>query len=275
MPKVSAGLILVFGLMLVPAARADEEFDALTKDFEQAQSQWYEQMRSFSAKGKAAGADSQPAEAGESEPAEMPPHPAARFMPRFRAYAEKHSGKSEAVPALSWMIAAGGMPSDEDGQASTPVEWALQQLATHHVADPAIKGIFGDLRFVMVRDTAPLLEFYERVIKENPNTDAKAGAMFNLASVLYHGPAFGERDAADDGQRVAEKKRGEELFRRLIKEFPASDPAPEARACIFEIDHLQIGMTAPEIEGTDPDDKPLKLAQFRGKVVVAYFWGFW
>jgi cytochrome oxidase Cu insertion factor (SCO1/SenC/PrrC family) len=36
-----------------------------------------------------------------------------------------------------------------------------------------------------------------------------------------------------------------------------------------------VGKTAPEITGKDLDGKPMKLSEFRGKVVVLDFWGHW
>jgi cytochrome oxidase Cu insertion factor (SCO1/SenC/PrrC family) len=38
---------------------------------------------------------------------------------------------------------------------------------------------------------------------------------------------------------------------------------------------LQVGQRAPEIEGEDVDGKRFKLSDFKGKVVVLDFWGFW
>jgi hypothetical protein len=38
---------------------------------------------------------------------------------------------------------------------------------------------------------------------------------------------------------------------------------------------LAVGSTAPEIKGKDANGKPLKLSDFRGKVVVLDFWGDW
>ncbi len=47
------------------------------------------------------------------------------------------------------------------------------------------------------------------------------------------------------------------------------------RAPKFEADNLQIGMEAPDIEGVDTDGVGFKLSDYRGKVVVLDFWGFW
>jgi thiol-disulfide isomerase/thioredoxin len=38
---------------------------------------------------------------------------------------------------------------------------------------------------------------------------------------------------------------------------------------------LIVGKPAPEIDGTDFDGKPLKLSDYRGKVVLLVFWGTW
>ena len=43
----------------------------------------------------------------------------------------------------------------------------------------------------------------------------------------------------------------------------------------FEKERLQIGMTAPDIDGVDTDGTAFKLSDYRGKVVVLDFWGFW
>jgi peroxiredoxin len=44
---------------------------------------------------------------------------------------------------------------------------------------------------------------------------------------------------------------------------------------IFQLEHLRIGMLAPDIEGEDLDGAAFKLSDYRGKVVVLDFWGNW
>ncbi len=51
--------------------------------------------------------------------------------------------------------------------------------------------------------------------------------------------------------------------------------ADAARARLDEMHNLVPGMPAPEISGVDFDGKPLKLSDYRGKVVVLVFWGTW
>ena len=51
--------------------------------------------------------------------------------------------------------------------------------------------------------------------------------------------------------------------------------ADVARAKIDEMENLVAGKPAPAINGTGMDGKPLRLSDFRGKVVVLVFWGTW
>lgn len=50
---------------------------------------------------------------------------------------------------------------------------------------------------------------------------------------------------------------------------PATPEKPEAEAL------PAVGSAAPEIEGTDIDEVPFKLSDYRGHVVVLDFWGDW
>ena len=47
------------------------------------------------------------------------------------------------------------------------------------------------------------------------------------------------------------------------------------RAELYELRELAIGKVAPDIEGEDLEERPLKLSEYRGKVVVLNFWASW
>jgi len=91
-------------------------------------------------------------------------------------------------------------------------------------------------------------------------------------------PATLEREAAS-------------LYERVVKEFgdlPLPHPQPNftddlllpgppttfgaaARLYLHELKDLGVGKPAPEIEGTDVDGRPMKLSDYRGRVVAIYF----
>jgi thiol-disulfide isomerase/thioredoxin len=66
-----------------------------------------------------------------------------------------------------------------------------------------------------------------------------------------------------------ERKQGE---RMLAHKKTLADVA---KAKIDEMENLVAGKPAPAIDGTGMDGKPLKLADYRGRVVVLVFWGTW
>lgn len=49
----------------------------------------------------------------------------------------------------------------------------------------------------------------------------------------------------------------------------------ERHAVPCSSDYLAVGQPAPEIAGVDIDGAPIKLSDYRGKVVVLDFWGHW
>jgi len=241
-----------------PPVRGDEEYDGLRKDFEQAQQDWFKQ---YTERREKAGKD------GEVDLSDLP-RPERQFRPRFRGYAEKHAGTPEAIPALVWLVgaAAGGQPDPVDPDA----KWAIETLTRAHAADPAIGKELRNLQYTAWSiGRKPLLELYERVIASNQDREAVAAAKFGLAFTLYS-------DSADPAQASAgDRKRAEALFREVAKDYASTKVAEAAAGYVFELEHLQVGMVAPDFEGEDADGKKIKLSDFRGKVVVVDFWGFW
>jgi RNA polymerase sigma factor (sigma-70 family) len=109
-------------------------------------------------------------------------------------------------------------------------------------------------------------------------------------------PAGGaQREAARHAEQTAQaiEREAASLYHRTIREF-AELTAPKrfwilmaggrrdvpsvtleevARTHLFEIERLELGRPAPEIEGLDVDGKPMKLSDYRGKVIAIFFGG--
>jgi hypothetical protein len=76
-----------------------------------------------------------------------------------------------------------------------------------------------------------------------------------------------------------------QLYERLVTEYgdvlwheglPDEAKLGEmARDALFEIRTLGLGKPAPEIAGADLTGIPFKLSDYRGKVVLLDFWGYW
>ena len=74
--------------------------------------------------------------------------------------------------------------------------------------------------------------------------------------------------------------QAEAAFERTVKEFsdiagPGDRLGVVAQADLYEIRYLCPGKSAPEITGKDIDGQPLRLSDYRGKVVLLSFWADW
>jgi len=73
-------------------------------------------------------------------------------------------------------------------------------------------------------------------------------------------------------------KEAETFYERADKEFsdvkvPWGGTVGEvARTELFEMRNLAVGKTAPEIASDDQDGKSFKLSDYRGRIVLLYFW---
>jgi hypothetical protein len=242
---LAAFVVLVAGM---PPLLADEEYDRLLQSFDEAQQKWSEQTRALK-KGRT-----------------PPPEPTRTFVPKFRAYAKKHAGQPEAIPALIWLINA--TRTDPPRNEPEPVAtWAVRALRRDHAASPALREVMPDLRNAVDSVSCEhLVPFYELVRRKNPDPEVKAAATFDLAYTLWIG---------GPGQRMADRDRATALFRAVIKDYPDSPLAEEAEDFLKQLEHLEVGLRAPEIVATDANEKEVRLSQFKGRVVALVFWGFW
>lgn len=65
------------------------------------------------------------------------------------------------------------------------------------------------------------------------------------------------------------------FYKEIMAKYPDSISARRCKGPLFAAENLQIGMKAPDIVGQDHDGHDIKLSDFRGKVTVIDFWGFW
>ena len=107
--------------------------------------------------------------------------------------------------------------------------------------------------------------FLDRVVAENPNDLPKAWAKYWQATTLQR-----NRNATAEDKMAAES-----LLAQAEKLAIGTDLADRIAAPRFEQENLQIGMVAPDIQGADMEGVAFRLADYRGKVVLLDFWGFW
>ena len=182
------------------------------------------------------------------------------YADRALALAKKHPGTNGAWQALSWIVGrAGGTPAAAE---------AYSVLTTDYIGDERLGDI--GLRASRMPHSESLWNSLERVVKQSPHHDVRGRAAFSLA-MLY-------KKQVEDGDGKLEE------FKRLMKvvvddygdvPYYRGVLKDKAGGELFELERLQIGMIAPDIEGEDLDGVAFKLSDYRGKVVVLDFWGNW
>jgi hypothetical protein len=189
--------------------------------------------------------------------------PTARAMVRL---AEEAPGDPTAIDALRWAVAYVEGPTARQ---------ALEMLIDGYAADPrlgAFPGALQDLREPEARD------FLRLVLAKNPNPKTRAWACYVLAELRQQ-----DGDACETAESAQEHYReAEALFTRVIRDFdgplyrtigPRLRPLAERK--LKELRTLSLGQPAPEIVGDDIDGQPMRLSDFKGRIVLLDFWGDW
>ena len=107
--------------------------------------------------------------------------------------------------------------------------------------------------------------FLAEVVAGSPHAAVRAWAMYWQAVALQR-----DRDAP-----AARKALAERLLADAERLAAGTDLADRIAGPRFVEERLQVGMVAPDIVGEDLDGVPFRLRDYRGKVVVLDFWGFW
>jgi hypothetical protein len=256
--RVPSTLLLALGLCLLhttaPAqpnsapAEPAAELKTLTDDYAKAE-------RAFFVSFKQVKTDAERGELWKTK------HPARDFLPRFQALAQRGQGTDTGARAIVWIMEKGNDAGNQEA-----VKEAVRTLATTYSRSSAIEEGVRDLRSlswsVGAKESTSALR---AILEQSPHHSIKAAASFSLATILLQ----------NSNGETAARAEARSLFDRVKTDYADTPYAGQADSFIFELEHLQIGMTAPDFEATDQDGKTFKLSEYRGKVVVLDFWGFW
>jgi len=224
-----------------PAVDQKTEFDAVKAEYDKAN-------KDFTAAYRAAKTDEERQAAAATRP-----NPD-EYAPRFAEIASKDAKSDVAAKCHAWIAVNA---RDAEMQAA-----GLDELMTNHLASPVIGGVCQSVLYSSAKNRDA---FLEAVLAKSSDHEAQGRACYALA--------FGHA-------RRGEQRAAEPLFERVVKDFGDlkygnASLADKAKTDLFELRNLSVGKPAPEIVGADVDGKPMKLSDFRGKVVVLDFFGFW
>lgn len=191
-----------------------------------------------------------------------------RIASRCLDLADKNPKDPAALEALLWVLS-----NQAPGGVSPEVDRAIDLLARDHAQGARLPKLLQALANIGSPKVEALLR---AVLEKNPKRDVQAAACLTLAQYLK-GRADEPAHKADADRLT---KEAEKYFTLAIEKYGdvkigRQTVADAAKGDLFELQHLSVGKTAPEIEGKDGDGKNFKLSDYKGKVVVLDFWAGW
>ena len=200
-------------------------------------------------------------------------------------------GSTDSAAQITWETNRANFPAgNTDGSAARTVALVLR----HHVLSEKLGPVVDRMRYGYRLEYEKCLR---TVLEKNPHRTVQALTCLALAQFLNdklqmlqlaedrpelaecYNIVFG-KDYLPRLQRLGRAKlaaRIEELFERAVNDygdvkFRASTIGETAKSELYAIRNLSVGRVAPDIEGKDQDGRQFKLSDYRGKVVLVYFW---
>ncbi len=222
-----------------------------------------------------------------------------RIPPRFLELAEKNPKDPIVVDALFDMVWFGMPGSDQ----------ALALLQRDHTRSDRLIQVRTQTAFGLPQDVTIMHQlssffskegetFLRTVLDNNPHRDVQAQACLALArfylnranrlALLKERPELTAQYEKQFGKEYLKqlqtldpakvRRETEALLERAAEKYgdvkyPAGGTVgAQANNVLFSIRDLAVGRQAPDIDGLDQDGKHFKLSDYRGKVVLLYFW---
>lgn len=258
---VATALALVCLASVAPAQTAkakalSKEFDKLQTEYSQAQEKYYEPFNKAKTEEEMSKIHLDPAK-----------NPDKVYGPRFVAFA-KRAERYPTVFSKAGMMALRFTIDAHDRKSSDRL---LDKLIATAVDSQEFRMGIYNLQGYTYAFVPEAKEKEKWLMSTYDKISAKAKSRAMKATVLgmkadYYAPAYGE---------MLDKSKGIALYAKLRDQFGDTDPGKRAVHALFRIQNLQVGQVAPDFTISDQNGIDWKLSDYRGKVVVLDFWGFW
>ena len=137
----------------------------------------------------------------------------------------------------------------------------IEKFASADWAEDLVNDVMREKKYFGMQEMDKLLSQLKATSK---NTEVQAAALDALVSVLS-GTSAGD----------AERKRSAEYKEELAKNYADSLVVSRMNAPEFSKQNLVVGKPVPDFSAKDIEGTAFKLSDYKGKVVLLDFWGFW
>ncbi len=189
------------------------------------------------------------------------------YATAFMKLANDNQGSTVELQALKWVCKARRVAGSERSHYPLRTEAAARLLADYRQREEIADAVSN-----IIYASSNAYDAAQRLMK-SPHREVQGQAYYTCANILaqrYLDPHRGGHDVLRE-EAIALYEKVIEDYGEIVQ-WPGRSIGDAAREKLFELKKLQIGAAAPEIDGVDLDGKPMKLADFRGQVVVIYYW---
>ncbi|HYC76968.1 MAG TPA: hypothetical protein VEI02_04995 [Planctomycetota bacterium] len=226
----------------------DAEYERLVEEARVAEEEFYRPFR-----------EAKSDEERRKIPFDFSRNPVQGFVPKLRDLATRARGTPAGLRATLWVLHQDPKPSKAEGEAM------LKDVVEAYLDRPELEQLADALSWRgRALPQAAVDATLKTLAEKSPHASVRAAAWFAVAARL----GVGKPTEASKAERRA-------ILDRLVKEYGATAAGARAQGEIFEVERLQIGMVAPDHEAVDQHGVAWKLSDYRGKVVVVDFWGYW
>ncbi len=146
---------------------------------------------------------------------------------------------------------------------------AVKLISEHHLANPKLKTILADLRKAGKAGTRLL----ESIADKATDDETKGIANFHLGTAVLE-KADETPNAEVAKALLAEGKKFLAIAKRLAPTAKVDGETIEKAAELALMLPI-VGNPAPDVTGSDLDDKKVKMSDYKGKVVLLDIWATW
>lgn len=126
-------------------------------------------------------------------------------------------------------------------------------------------------QILLMRPKANAKKFLQKVLEDNKSKDIQGYACFALAKMADEQKSEGDKKASEEAEKH---------YERIAKDFAdvklgRATLGEQSKGALFEIRHLSVGKTPPNVASHTLDGKRVELEDYKGKVVVLDIWATW
>lgn len=186
-------------------------------------------------------------------------HPGYTYFPRFEAVAAKGEGE-----AYLWLLEhTKYADASSSERRELQARYAVALVEGYVEADwfeDAVRPIVKARRGL---GAERLLGLLERIVDESEEDEVRAAAAFAAAGECL-------REKSDEARQA-----GFAWYERILADWPDTSYARRAEPELNRARYLVVGGEPMDFEAETVDGQSFKLSDYRGKVVLLDFWGFW